>query len=587
MAYDGLVTKTVLQELKKVLVGGKVNKVLEPNKNEVVLNIYNNGQNYFLNLCVDPSYCRVSLTTHLKPNPQNALNFCMLLRKYLVGGKIIDISNYDFERTVQIKFSCYNELNDLVERKLYIEVMSRQSNIILTNENDIIIDSIKHFDTDVREMLPAHKYEFVQITKKSFLQSEDELLPIIYDEFYNDLIQNSKLENDEVFSYIKILQVTYIGFSKSFIKGILEETKVLDNDISKDSSLIIYNAICQVIDAIKNQNVYCKRIGNDYTVAAGSSTKDLPINEFLDEFYYEKESNAVFTNSKHSLLSITLSGLKKIQKKLININEKLKECSQMEKYRLYGELLTSNLYRLNINEVKEFVELENYYDNNNLIKIPLDNTINIKKNIEKYFKKYNKLKNASQIVSLQKKQAELEIDYIESIVFSIENAKSMKDINEVYEEISENILGKKVIQSKKKQKVVKHNVSKMPDIDCIEFQDYKIYIGKNNLQNDYLTFKFANKNDVWFHTQDVHGSHIILRVSEKPELNTSNVANSILEMLPIEVIEFCAKLAKDNSKAKDATGAMIDYCLVKNIKKQPNSKPGMVNFVNYKSIYIK
>ncbi len=173
MAYDGIITKSVIEELKPILIGSKVNKVIEPTKNEVVLSLYNQGKTYFLDLCVDPSFCRVCLTTHTKPNPQNAFNFCMLLRKYLTGGKVVDISNYDFERTIQIKFSCYNEMNDLVVRKLYIEIMSRQSNIVLTNEDDIIIDSIKHFDTDIREMLPAHKYEFVQITKKSFISIED------------------------------------------------------------------------------------------------------------------------------------------------------------------------------------------------------------------------------------------------------------------------------------------------------------------------------------------------------------------------------------------------------------------------------
>ena len=170
MAFDGIITKAVIAELKPNLIGAKVNKVYEPTKNDIVLELYNNGNNYSLNLCINPESCRILLTTYSKPNPKTAPNFCMLLRKYLVGGRIIDISNMDLERTVELKFETYNELNDLVHRKLFIEIMSRQSNIILTNENNIIIDTLKHVDNSSRELLPAHPFEFTKITKKSFVK---------------------------------------------------------------------------------------------------------------------------------------------------------------------------------------------------------------------------------------------------------------------------------------------------------------------------------------------------------------------------------------------------------------------------------
>ena len=165
MAFDGITTKAVISELQQTLIGGKINKIFQPTKHEIILNIYNKA-NYTLLLSANPDYCRMHLTTHTKPNPQNAPNFCMLLRKYLMGAKMIDISNYDLERTIQIKFECYNELNDLVVRKLFIQIMSRQSNVVLTNENNIIIDALKHFDNS----LPAHPFEFAKITKKSFLE---------------------------------------------------------------------------------------------------------------------------------------------------------------------------------------------------------------------------------------------------------------------------------------------------------------------------------------------------------------------------------------------------------------------------------
>ena len=167
MAFDGIITRAIIAELKPNLIGSKVNKIFEPTKNDIVFSLYNNGLNYSLNLCINPESCRISLTKYSKPNPKNAPNFCMLLRKYLVGSKIIDISNMDLERTVEIKFEAYNELNDLVHRKLFIEIMSRQSNIILTNENNIIIDTLKHVDNSSRELLPAHPFEFTKITKQN------------------------------------------------------------------------------------------------------------------------------------------------------------------------------------------------------------------------------------------------------------------------------------------------------------------------------------------------------------------------------------------------------------------------------------
>jgi len=181
MAFDGVITKSVVTELNRVLKGAKVNKILQPNKNEIVIETYNNGEKYFIEIDTTSDRCRVCLTEHLKPNPQNAYNFCMLLRKYLVGSKIKSVSNYDLERTIEFKFEGYNELNDLVKRRLYIEIMSRQSNVILANEKDIIIDTLKHFDNANRELLPAHEFKFTPILKTSFIELEtfDDFLELI------------------------------------------------------------------------------------------------------------------------------------------------------------------------------------------------------------------------------------------------------------------------------------------------------------------------------------------------------------------------------------------------------------------------
>lgn len=267
--------------------------------------------------------------------------------------------------------------------------------------------------------------------------------------------------------------------------------------------------------------------------------------------------------------------LKKVYKKLENINNKLKECDNMDTYKLYGELLTANLYKLNPYENLTEITVDNYYNNNSPITIPLDNKINIQKNISKYFKKYNKLKNALVIVSQQKKDTEKELDYIESIVFSLENAKSIDDIVDVYSEISENIITKKEIYKKQKNKISKKkSKEKEVILQSTNIDGFTVYIGKNNIQNDYLSLKFANKNDIWFHTQKIHGSHILLRNPENIEI-------------PEEVLYKCACLAKENSKGNQSSNVPVDYCLAKFVKKSPGAKPGLVIYTNYKTIFVK
>lgn len=572
MAFDGFITKSIISELKKSIIGAKVNKIYEPTKNDVILSLYNNGKNYNLSLCTNPEFCRICLTNYSKPNPQNALNFCMLLRKYLVGGKIINISNYDLERTVEIQFECYNELNDLVVRKLFIEIMSRQSNIILTNENNIIIDTLKHFDNNSRELLPAHEYTFTPINKISFLEikSFENFLEIIN-------------ASGSIISLTKFFIDTFIGFSKPFVKESLKLLSISDSKYTENDLNKFYNYLKDLINNFGTQNIYCKKISEkDYTLIFGESTEPdeedlLHINCFIDDFYYDKEQDSLFTNSRNNLLKIVSASLKKVYKKMENINIKLKECEKMDTYRLYGELLTANLYKFTNSPNLSEVTIENYYDNNNPITISLDNSLNINKNIEKYFKKYNKLKNALSIVSEQKKETVKELDYIESIVFSLSTARNLNDINGVYEELSQNVVTKKAINKKEKNNIVKKQESNKIELQSIIVDGYTVYIGKNNMQNDYLSLKFANPNDVWFHSQKIHGSHILLR----------NPENLELDEIPENVLFNCARLAKENSKASDSLNVCIDYCFAKFVKKVSGAKPGMVIYNNFKTIIVK
>ena len=239
----------------------------------------------------------------------------------------------------------------------------------------------------------------------------------------------------------------------------------------------------------------------------------------------------------------------------------------MDKYRLYGELLTANLYRFNGEQNLPEVEVLNYYTNEN-IKIKLDTKYNVSKNVEKFYKKYNKLKNTLEIVSIQKKEAEKEIDYIESIIYSLENARTMEEISQIYNEISENFGNKNVSKSSK------NKPKEQIQIQELDIKGYKVYIGKNNSQNDYLTFTLGSREDLWFHTQKIHGSHVILKTNGQ-------------EDIPEDVIFEVAKLAKENSKGVNSSVVPVDYCKLKFVKRAQNRKFGMVNYTNFNTILIK
>ena len=575
MPFDGFVTKKVVTELKNKLIGGKINKVSEPNKNEIILSIYNQGENYNLLLCANPDYCRINLTNYQKQNPQNAYNFCMLLRKYLIGGKIKEISNYDLERTVRITFDCYNELNDLVTRNLYIEIMSRQSNVILTNENNIIIDTLKHLELSTRELLPAHEYEFSPSNKQSFIKLES------YDEF------KKYFEIDkENFSISNILFNNFIGFSKPLIKETLktlnvEPTSTSDEDFRKVYSyfknlILNLESPISTFKEISSKKDYCLYLESNDVIENLNEDDILTANEFIDEFYFQKEKQTSFTNSKNVVLKIVLTSLKKVYKKLEHINQKLNECNDMDRFRLYGELLTANLYKFHGLPNTDKVEVENYYDENKVISIPLDKSIPVSKNIEKYFKKYNKLKNALLIVTEQKKETEKELDYIESIVFSIENSKTLSDINEIYVEISNNLSTKKEVMIKEKNKQKPKNPKKQDEVsyDVLNIDGFQVYVGKNNIQNDYITHKLASPNDIWFHTQKIHGSHVLLKNPDSLDITE-------------DILFKCASLAKENSKANGSVNVSVDYCFARYVKKAPGNRPGMVIYTNFKTIIVK
>ncbi len=562
MAFDGMVLKSVVKELN-ILKNGKVNRIYEPSNNNIIFSIYAEGSTYALDIDVSANNYRINLTTHEKSNPYVAPNFCMLLRKYLIGARINKIYTNGLERIVFIEFECFNEMNDKITRTLVIELMGKYSNIILLNHENVILDALKRFDTNVinadeRNIMPMRKYILPSSNKKDIETLSKENFMVI-------------CKSQNIHTLDLLLSSTFTGISKLFIQSALDFLKI-SNTVSDKNLEELYDYIFNILSS---NNVVCKKYKNNYSIFIDNNEKEsFQINFFLDDFYYEKMQEDLFKNYRNNLLKVINNTLDKITKKLDNINNKIEACKDMNKYKIYGELLIANIYRINtLNISDNFVELENYYDNNNIVSVPVNTDISTSQNAEKYFRKYNKLKNTLEVVNIQKKDAEKELNYLGSLIYELDNATDIDAINEIYNEISENILfNDNIKQNKNSNKNIKSSLSSQDNYMRLNLDGYTVLVGKNNRQNDYLTMKIANDNDYWFHTKDIHGSHVILRCSgDTPKMET---------------IIKCAKLAAYYSKAKFSSNVPVDYTLKKYVKKPNGSQPGYVIYTNQKTVNV-
>ena len=436
MAFDGITLRKIVSELN-VLVNGKVNQIHIKSKDNLVFSIYNNSL-YSLNIDTSASNYRINLTTNIKANPLVAPNFCMLLRKYLINSKISKIYVKGLERICYIDFECFNEMNDKVIRTLVIELMGKYSNVTLLNESGIIIDALKKYDGEnlSRTIMPARKYVVPTSEKKDFLSlSKEDFTCLLLDSEYKNL--NEAIPN----------MIT--GISKQFVNSALD-TLNISNIVCKQSLNLLYDYISSVL----NQDCkfcYIADYKDNYSAfLSNEESKSLQSNFFIDDFYSKRLEAEEYTAYRNSLLKVLSGTLDKILRKLENIDEKILKAKDLDKYKTYGELLLSNIYKFtnNFKEAQEnpnlilitedtkFVDLENFYDNNSIVRIEIDPSLTISKNAEKYFKKYNKAKNTIEITNLQKIETKKELNYIESLVYSLDNCKTIQDLDEVYNEIS-------------------------------------------------------------------------------------------------------------------------------------------------------
>lgn len=580
MPFDGTITKAISCELN-TLAPCKIEKISQPDKNTIILGVYSNKKHHNINICLDSQNYRLSLTNHIKPVPSTALNFCMVLRKHLLGLKIQNFTTNSLERIVTICFEGFDDIDNIVSKKLVIELMGKHCNAILLDETNYIIDSLRHIpqsEDNNRSIFPKARYLLPSNNKENFLDitSSKEFLEIV----------TNKQEINSVEDISTVVSTTFTGLSNIFVKHHLNQLNTSGLNIINILEKLyesLNNSICN-IDILKFEMAKLTTNKNkpDFCLVSSNNSSDLSLCHGIEDFYTKKESLICFTNKKNALYSKINELHKKYLTRLKNMNTKLLECDNMDIYRIYGELITSNLYQID-NTNMESIVLPNYYDNNNDITIPLDKKYIPSINAKRFFKKYSKLKNTLTIVSAQKNETLLEIQYIESLIYQLDTANSVYDLDILDSELlNTNILDiAKKIKIKEKNKKKQQNKKQPKDstnqnvFTPLKYilGKYTLYVGRNNNENDYLTLKHAKKTDLWFHVKDFAGSHAVL------SLNGLEYPND-------ELLKQCASISAYHSKCKNSSNVLVDYCFVKYVKKPSKSRPGMVIYTDNKTLCV-
>jgi len=577
MALDGIVIANIVYELQNTLIGGRINKISQPEKDELIITIKGQDRNvYKLFLSAAAGMPLIYLTENTKPNPLTAPNFCMLLRKYLNNGKILDIVQPGLERIVMIKLEHLDELGDLKVKYLIIELMGKHSNIILCDDQMVIIDSIKRvnqFMSSIREVLPGREY-FIP-------QTADKLDPFNIDfaSFRENVLSKAQPIGKAIYSGIT-------GISPLIANEICHRASLDSGSstsaLNEDMGLHLFKNFERIIQLVKDKEFFPHIIvGEDGPVEFSSIPlttysdpkyeirKFTTVSEMLEAYYASKNAVSVMKQKSAELRKLVANAIERSIKKYDLQLKQLKDTEDRDKYKIYGELITAYGYNLEPG-AKELIA-QNYYNNNEEIRIPLDPTMSPMDNAKRYFEKYNKMKRTYEALSELIQETKDEIDHLKSIQNALEIATSEDDLADVKHELMEYGYIKKKSADKKQASKSSSKNGKNKPFHYISSDGYHIYVGKNNYQNEELTFKLADKNDWWFHAKNQPGSHVIVKSGG--------------DELPDRTFEEAAKLAAYYSSLKDAKKVEVDYTQVKNIKKPKGSKPGFViYYTNYSMI---
>ncbi len=549
MAFDGLFIHSLLNSVKPKIINGRLSKIYQPFEQDLVLTFRKERKNIQLLLSANAQYPRFYITNQTIANPDKAPTFVMVLRKYLEGSVLQSIEQLGVDRIIYFNFSNRNELGDQVQLVLSLELMGRHSNVILYDQKSgHIIDLLKRINPDenrVRLLLPKAKYELpplisgingFEVTEKEFKEKAINSDPV---DFASQISGLDRDDRQELIGYLED------DFSYSSFKTFMSQ-------FNKKGAFILKTP--------NNKRKIFPYL--PYHLNLTKESADPDINHALDEFY-EYQSNQDWVRQKSAQIERLIKNeYKKLTKKIVKLKKQLEQAENSEGYRIQGEILNANLSQVKPGMAE--VSLPNYYDNNRPLKIKLDVALSPARNAQKYFTKYKKLRDSIKHVKEQIAIAQDNLDYFDSVQTAIDNAEP-QDIDQITEELMNQGYLKKPQKPKRKKKITEKNLNKF------RISSGKtVLVGKNNLQNDWLTLKKANKTDIWFHVKNIPGSHVILQSSEATD-------EDILET---------AEIAAYFSKAKNSAHVQVDYVQDKRVKKPNGAKPGFVIYTGQNSIEV-
>lgn len=552
MPQDAFTLKFLCEELNTLFSGGKINKIVQPGQEQVVITVYTGKGTKKLVLDVNPAWPRIGVSDGEFQSPLTAPNFCMLLRKHLLSATIDKVSLVGFDRVVRFDISPSSELFDSNKKALYVELMGRYSNIILTENGKVLGGNrgVNFFDNGVRPLIVNHPYTLPPSNNKK-CPEDRELINLFSSS--DESVSKKIIDNVQGFAHITAMEV---------------ESRFLEKFSSESNAKNLYNFLndfinkeranpCVLLDGEKVLDVMAFPYKN-----ASGKLKFFDKLYLAEDYYYKTKNQAKKTKElRERLLSIASTQLKKAKKKDSAISSRIKDALDAEENKLKGELILANIYRIKQGEEK--VVLDNYYDQTQ-VEITLDKNLSVQKNAENYYKKYNKQKRALAILEVQKSQVVEEENYLESLINEINLAKDYFELSLVREEMQESgLIKEKALPKKAKEKAVEYRE--------YSFMGFTIKAGRNNLENDRLTLS-SKKQDIWVHSKLYHSSHVIIESDGKE--------------VPMDVIVFAGEICAYYSKDRNSGKSEVVYTEKKNVKKPPKSKPGFFTYSEYNSIVV-
>ncbi len=571
MAIDGLFLHFIKEEIKEFAVGAKVDKLYLPTRHELVILLRTRTQTRRLFVSVSGNAPRINFTRFTPENPANPPMLCMLLRKQLCGATVTDVRQLGYDRVLFIDFDATNEIGDRVKRTLVVEIMAQYSNCILLDENGVIIDALKRIDaskSSFREILPQRTYELPPQQDKLNPEeaTEEEILGKVL--FFTD-----KKLSSAILSSVS-------GVSPLTAKEIAYRVTLSDPEINKLSDGVkqrLLHELAVLRGYIENGAEPCYVVSDtgepvEFSFMPltslslrGKLVAEESLSDILDFFFVEREKLLRAKSKAEDLFKTVSNLIERTSKKINNLREELLQAEDAETKRIYAELINANLYSLQKGSSE--YEVADYYNDYKMTKIPAAEHLSPAQNAQRYYKEYRKAQTAKKVLAQQIEAASADLEYLETVRDELSRAETERELNEIRTELS----GAGFLKSKTGTKNKKN--APMKPLEFISPNGSRVLVGRNNTQNDALTFKISSKNDIWFHAKKAPGSHVVLVCSEKEPLS--------------EDIEFAAGVAAWYSSVRERGSVEVDYTKVRNIKKPPASRPGFVIYHVYSTLYVK